>query len=153
MIAKQEVIPILLKASPAFRKTLDAHPTKELLYSVLGDFAGHLLDLYKAGQYDTLKTVGIAIEELHLNGDNYVREVATIGLLEGIQNVWGNSKVDPELFKPYLLPTSVRWWDELNSFWNGERLYVGEGLATKLSAEDIAKNREAVTDRIKTRRA
>ena len=47
--------------------------------------------------------------------------------LEGIQNVWGH-EIDPELFAPFLLPESRRWWDELNAFWRGERRYVGEGL-------------------------
>jgi hypothetical protein len=72
--------------------------------------------------------VARVIERLHVEGDPYVREAATIGLLEGIQNVWGNNGVDPELFFPFLLPESVRWWKSLNKFWNGESKHVGEGL-------------------------
>ena len=68
------------------------------------------------------------IEELHLDGDAYVREATTIGLLEGIQNVWSNANVDPELFAPYLLPESARWWRSLNDFWAGKSKFVGEGL-------------------------
>jgi hypothetical protein len=68
------------------------------------------------------------IERLHVEGDSYVREAATIGLLESIQNQWGNNGVDPENFFPFLLPESARWWKSLNKFWTGESKYVGEGL-------------------------
>ena len=76
------------------------------------------------------------IEHLHTNGDAEVRTAATIGLLEDIQNVWGNNDVDPEQFIIYLLPESRKWWDELNAFWHGERRYVGEGLQCEMTAND-----------------
>lgn len=63
---------------------------------------------------------------LHVEGDDYVREAATIGLLEGIQNDWGNHLVDPELFAIHLLPESRQYWDELNAFWRGGKRYVGK---------------------------
>ena len=66
-----------------------------------------------------------AIERLHLEGDEYVREAATIGALEGIQNVAGNDGIDPEEFVIYLRPESLRWWGQLNEFWEGRIPYVG----------------------------
>jgi hypothetical protein len=147
MIAKEQIIPILLKASPTFQKVLDECDDKDLIYVVLGDFARHLLEMHNAGQVEILKSAAEAVEQLELNGDSFVREVATIGLLEGIQNVWGNNDVNPELFKQFLLPESLKWWDELNAFWNGERRYVGEGLAKNLDANEIRKIREEVRKR------
>jgi hypothetical protein len=147
MINEEEIIPILLKASPAFGKVLAECEDKDLIYVVLGDFARHMLELHKAGQVEVLKSVAEAIERFELNGDNYVREATTIGLLEGIQNVWGNDNVNPELFRSFLLPESLRWWDELNAFWRGERRCVGEGLARKLDADEVAKIREEVRKR------
>jgi hypothetical protein len=147
MITKEEVIPILLKASPAFEKNFNECQNKELLYVVLGDFAGYLLDLHNTGHVEGFKSVGEVIEQLFLDGDANVREATAIGLLEGIQNVWGNNKVDAELFRPYLLPESLRWWNELNAFWQGERRYVGEGLTKELSSEEVSQIREEVQKR------
>ena len=151
MIPSNEVIPILLKACPSFQSIWEECEEKELLYCALGEFASYLLDMHNSGQTEVLKAAGVAIEQLHLDGDAHVREAATIGLLEGIQNYWGNNSVDAELFRPYLLPTSQRWWDELNAFWQGERRYVGEGLSKELSAEEIEQIREEVRIFLRTK--
>jgi hypothetical protein len=125
------MIPLLLEACPSFQGNWEAH-LKEydepLVYIALGDFARHLLDLHQRGQSQVFPAVGRVIERLHLEGDAWVREAASIGLLEGIQNVWSHTDVDPELFVPYLLPESSRWWQSLNDFWSGKSKYVGEGL-------------------------
>lgn len=134
MITKAQVIPMLIEACPSFQNAWDEHRQhheEELLYTALGDFAQHLLDLHRRQQTDAFTAVAHVIEQLHIEGNHDVKEAATIGLLEGIQNFWGNNAVDPELFAPHLLPESRRWWDELNAFWRGERRYVGEGLQEK----------------------
>jgi hypothetical protein len=92
----------------------------------LGGFARHLLDLFRAGKTEVFPSVAQVIERLHVEGDPYVREAATIGLLEGIQNAWANNNADPEVFFPFLLPESARWWKSLNKFWSGESKHVGE---------------------------
>jgi hypothetical protein len=122
MIAKTQVIPMLAEACPSFRSIT------EPLYVALGDFAQHLLELQRRHDTATFTAVARAIERLHTEGEPDVKEAATIGLLEAIQNVWRNGGVDPEHFTAHLLPESRRWWDELNAFWRGERRYVGEGL-------------------------
>jgi hypothetical protein len=60
------------------------------------------------------------IEKLYVEGDEYVKEAATIGLLEGIQNITGNRRLDPEVFVQYLKPESAKWWKKLNDFWDGK---------------------------------
>jgi hypothetical protein len=122
MISSPQIIPMLVDASPSFKCAED------LLYVALGDFARHLLELYQRKETVSFSAVCAVIERLYVEGDHGVQEAATIGLLEGIQNVWGNNNVDPELFASYLLPESRKWWDELNAFWRGERDYVGAGL-------------------------
>lgn len=96
-----------------------------LLYVELGEFAHHLVELHKLKQADEFPAVFEVIERLHLEGDAYVKEAATIGMLEGIQNVAGNSGVDPEEFSRYLRPESAKWWQQLNDFWEGKIPYVG----------------------------
>ncbi len=57
-----------------------------------------------------------------------VRDLATIGLLEGIQNTWANDDQNPEVFVEFILPESRKWWGELNDFWAGKIPYVGAGI-------------------------
>lgn len=60
------------------------------------------------------------VELWHREGDHYVKEAATIGLLEGIQNNATHAATDPVNFEAWLLPESKEWWDKLNQFWKGD---------------------------------
>ena len=121
-----------LEACPSFEKNWEEHRAQNgtdiLYYIVLGDFAHHLLELHQNNQTETFPAIARAIEDLLLEGDSFVKEAASIGLLEAIQNVWANNEVDPELFYSYLLPISAKWWQSVNDFWNGKIKSVGEGL-------------------------
>ena len=119
---------MILKACPSFQETWDKSDDQELLYVVMGDLARHLLELYQTGRTDEFTPLCETIEDLHANGNSYVRELATIGILEAIQNVWGHTETDPEEFYRFLLPESRKWWKELNDFWAGKIPHVGAGL-------------------------
>src|SRR4051812_45470201 len=125
------MIQLLVEVCPTFRPALEERREDydgDIPYLVLGDFAGHLLSLHLQGRTEIFPSIAEVIERFHIEGDGYVREAATIGLLEGIQNVWGNEGTDPEFFARYLLPESARWWGSLNDFWNGKVKFVGDGL-------------------------
>lgn len=128
MITRDQVMALLIGACPSYREVSRQSPDEDLLYVALGHFARHLLQLQQQHQTEVFPAVAHVIERLHVEGDHYVREAATIGLLEGIQNVWSNEGTDPELFVRYLLPVSAKWWQSLNDFWNGKSKFVGEGL-------------------------
>lgn len=129
MITKEQVMPLLLDACPSFTdKWTEHHAFYEdegVLYVDLGEFAHHLVALHKADHTDEFPVVFAIIERLHLEGDAYVKEAATIGMLEGLQNVAGNSGVDPEEFSRYLKPESAKWWRQVNEFWEGKIPSVG----------------------------
>jgi hypothetical protein len=125
VISRDQVMPLLMEACPSYRLPVE---DQELLDVMLSDFARHLLHLQQQSRTEEFPVVAHAIERLHIEGDHYVREAATIGLLEGIQNVWGNEATDPELFVRHLLPVSAKWWQSLNDFWSGKSKFVGEGL-------------------------
>ncbi len=57
------------------------------------------------------------IELWYLKGDSYVKEVATIGLLEDLQNTNVVGIGVPEKLEAYLLPESRCWWQKVNDFW------------------------------------
>jgi len=82
------------------------------------------LGMVERGDTAGLPAVFAAIERLHVEGDNYVREAATVGVLEALQNLnLHKNGTDPERFRPYLAHVSARWWDKLYRFWqHGEPL-------------------------------
>lgn len=128
MIKQEQVMPLILESCPSFQETWDKSDDQDLLYVVMGDLARHLLSLYRDKQTEEFAPLCQVIERLHTDGDGFVRELATIGFLEGIQNVWGNNDADPEGFRSFLLAESRKWWEELNDFWAGKIPYVGAGL-------------------------
>ena len=137
MINREQVIPLIVEACPSFRQVLSQSDDKDLPYVVLGDLARHLLGMYRAGQTNEFCILCELVERLHLDGDPYVKELATIGFLEGIQNVWANNGEDPENFCRFLLPESRKWWIDLNDFWQGKIKHVGDGVHNQ-AAEAMA---------------
>ena len=122
MITEDQIVNILTNVFPTF---VPDEENRDLPYIILGDFARFLLEAFQRKDESLLKDAAALIERLFLEGDGYVRKAATIGLLEGIQNTWPDSGIDPETFAPYLLSESRRWWNPLNRFWNKEIPYVG----------------------------
>jgi hypothetical protein len=131
MITQDQIMSMILEACPSFQKLWDESDNQDLLYVVMGDLSRHLLDLYQKGQTDEFNPLCETIETFHTNGDSFVKEFATIGILEAIQNVWGNTDIDPEEFHKFLLPESRKWWKKLNDFWAGKIPHVGAGLHNK----------------------
>ena len=113
----EEVDECLLKAFPDF--VID-EVDNGLPYCVAGSFAHYLLNAFQNSSIDTLYLAGKFIEELYSYKNIKIDELATVGYLEAIQNVWGNNSVDPEEMVKYLGSTSQKWWIKLNHFWNGE---------------------------------
>lgn len=128
MIEQYQIVPMLLEVCPSFKATWEEHVEdngKDLIYPALGDFGKHLLDLYNAGETSCFPDVAQVIERLHIEGTPFTKEAATIGILEGIQNIWGNNDADPEIFRAYLGKESSWYWQSLNDFWSGKVPYVG----------------------------
>lgn len=128
MITKHQMFEPLLQACPSFvpkwREFLqdaEGTPTDDLLYYVLlGDLALHLIELYTARSTDEFSAVFEVVERWHTEGDHYVREAATIGLLEGIQNVASHREFDTRIVETWMQPETKKWWDKLNRYWGGD---------------------------------
>ena len=113
----EEVNDYLINTFPDF--TID-EVDEGLPYCVAGSFAFYLLEAYKNNDADTLVLAGKFIEELHSYKDEEIDNLATIGYLEGIQNVWGNNSINPEEMVKYLGSISQKWWIKLNRYWDGD---------------------------------
>lgn len=121
-IAADEVMPLVLAASPSFTHIWDPEENldqgRRLLYIDVADFVRHVSRLVEAGEVSESPAIAELIERLHIEGDHFVRELATVGLLESFH---------PESpFVAWLLPKSRRWWDRLERIWNGDVDALGE---------------------------
>ena len=129
VIEKSEVAPLMLAACPSFRSlwdsdsrdfNLDADTGERLGYLDAADLTRHLVGLLADGDTEEFPAVFEAIERLHCEGDDYVRELATIGYLEGLQFVSSHEpRIEESDFVPFLGPESLRWWRGLVAYWDG----------------------------------
>ena len=113
----EDVDDLLLSYFPEF--TID-EIDEGLPYCVAGSFAHYLLEKYKSNSTDILALAGDFIENLYSYKDGKIDELATVGYLEAIQNVWGGDHTAIEEIVKYLGTTSQKWWKKLNDFWNGD---------------------------------
>ena len=110
------VIDALMEAFPKF---VYSEYSEGLAYCVAGDFARYLLDVYKNKDIHILARAGDFIENLYSYKDKELDNLATVGFLEAIQNVWGNNKTNPDEMFEYLGKKSKEGWVYLNRSWNG----------------------------------
>lgn len=124
MITKNEMMEPMLVACPSFRPDWDefvsewATEDDKPLYLALGSLARHLVTLLAAQRQLDLSRALAVVERWHVEGDAYVREAATIGLLEDLQNDNLHATTLPRDFEPLLLPESLKWWRKVEAFWS-----------------------------------
>lgn len=115
----------ILKASPTFRPVWDEFlrqwqsQSDELpLYLVLSDLARHMAQLLSQGADSELQRIFAVVEEWHLDGNAYVKEAATVGLIEDLQNTNLVGEGAPAELAKFLGPESRRWWEKVENFWS-----------------------------------
>lgn len=92
-------------------------------YLLLADFSRYLITLLDNKKQKELNAAFALIELLHTDGDKYVREAATIGILENLQNRNLHSTTTPDEFVEFLQPTSFKYWQKVEDFWvNGTNI-------------------------------
>ena len=87
------------------------------LYLALAQLARHLITDLERGDTARFPEIFNVVERWHVEGDSYVREAASIGLLEDLQNTGLHRTTSPENFLRWLGPNSRRWWDKVDVFW------------------------------------
>lgn len=123
MIDRAGMMPAITAACPDFTATYDAFvdewkgEPETPDYLALADFSRHIISLLETGDRPRLHAAFETIERLHTDGDHYVREAATIGVLESLQNSNLHSKTQPQQFLEFLRPMSLRYWRKLEDFW------------------------------------
>ena len=122
-------MPLVLEAMPSLRETWDetenadeSGPAGRLGYLDAADVVRHAVRLLaKRRRRDEVAALLAVVERLHVGGDGYVRELATIGYLEDLQGALDrHPSLTRDAVVPMLGPESLRWWHALDRFWNGE---------------------------------
>lgn len=109
---------------PVWEKFLEEWGEEDELpyYLVLSELARYVAELIGSGNEDELGAIFLAVERWHLEGDSYVKEAATVGFLEDLQNINLVGREIPEVAEKHLLPESRRWWDKVHEFWENGKL-------------------------------
>lgn len=113
----------LLVADPTFRDRwalfLEEYGSDDEppLYLALCELALHLIGDLRTGNTARFDAVFDVVERWHVSGDPHVREAATVGLLEDLQNGYLHRGTHPEAFRPWLRPETLRWWVKVDEFW------------------------------------
>lgn len=87
------------------------------LYVALSELACHLIGSLEAGNTSRFGAIFDVVERWHIKGDAYVRQAATVGLLEDLQNESLYRKARPDDFLPWLQPETLQWWTKVHQFW------------------------------------
>ncbi|KRG63762.1 hypothetical protein ABB26_11190 [Stenotrophomonas humi] len=121
MIEQPQALPLLVDACPSFRQSWENHLQEfgnDVQYIPAGHLADHLLALHRAGREEVFGPLAAAIERPLIEGSSWVKEFATVGVLESIQNVWGNAGADLHVLTQNLGPEGRRQWELLIDFWS-----------------------------------
>jgi hypothetical protein len=115
----------ILEVCPSFRATWDEFvdewkddPDGLPQYLALSDLARHVIEMLERNETDGVNAIFGVVETWHLDGDPYVKEAATVGFLEDIQNTGlHNGSTTPNDFLEFLLPETKYWWSKVEDFW------------------------------------
>lgn len=123
MITKTDMMALIVEACPSFQSAWEDFLTEwsaeddKPIYLALASLAQHLIGLLATRQETALSRAFAVVERWHIEGDAYVREAATVGLLEDLQNENLHTSTSPNQLEPFLLPESLKWWRQVDVFW------------------------------------
>jgi hypothetical protein len=126
MIQRETMFEPLLAADPSFQPRweeflADWSDEPDLPHFLaLSSLAEHLLKRLKDRDTEGFDRIFAVVERWHTEGDAYVREAASIGFLESLQNQSGGTGRRPTTVELWLGPESKRWRQTLDRFWEGD---------------------------------
>ncbi len=134
MITREEMFMPILEACPSFRATWEEFvaewkddPDGLPQYLALSDLARHVIGMLDRNETDGVKAIFSVVETWHLDGDPYVKEAATVGFLEDIQNTGlHKGSTTPNDILEFLLPETKYWWSKVEDFWEQGELIADD---------------------------
>jgi len=133
MISKHEMMDLIVDVAPGFGPILrefkeewEPEGVDMPYYLVICDLVRYMAVLETENDVSTLNKIFQVVEQWHIEGDKYVREAASIGMLEDLQNTNIVGPDGPDKFYTYLGPVSKRWWKKVERFWSHGELIPEE---------------------------
>lgn len=117
----------LLSSDPSFSerwerlRNEDEDASEPAVYTILSELARHLIENLESGETHRFHAVFDVVERWHITGDHSVKEAATIGLLEDLQNGNLHRQTRPDDFLPWLQPETLRCWVKMQEFWLADK--------------------------------
>ena len=118
-------MPKLLKACPSAKEQWEEHledwgDEKSGYYNDISIIAHHIVESFTSGNTEEFCNIFNAMEELLKDGDSEVMELASIGLIEDIQNIASHQDHGYTVFEKWLGPLSTQAWREIEGIWVGK---------------------------------
>ena len=89
-------------------------------FNDVAEFAAHVVESYfERGSTEELPAFFAVLERMLVHGDERVQELATIRLIEDIQNSASGRKGGAAVFAPWLGTKTKTAWQEVNDMWEG----------------------------------
>lgn len=135
MIPVRDIVPKLLLACPTAKPAWDDHVEswagqKRGHYNDISVFAHHIVNSFREARTEEFPEFFATLEELLQDGDAEVKDLASIGIIEDIQNIASHEEHGYQVFERWLGPLSHHAWREVEIIWEGK-----SGLADVLRAE------------------
>ncbi len=124
----------ILEVCPSFRATWNEFvdewkddPDGLPQYLALSDLARHVIDMLERNEIDGVRAIFRVVEAWHLDGDSFVKEAATVGFVEDIQNTGlHKGSTTPNDFLEFLLPETKYWWAKVEDFWEQRKPIIDD---------------------------
>lgn len=119
-----DVVPAFLAACPTIGPAWQEYLTfwgdesDRGVFNDAGVVAHHLVASYERGELSEFPAAFAVLETCLAEGDERVRELAMVGVIEDIQNIASHRVFGPSVFRDWLGPLSQAAWDEVVGWWN-----------------------------------
>lgn len=125
MLHKADVVPLLLAACPESRSAWDEHQAywageEAGAFLDVAVFAHYIVERVQDGHTECFPAFFAAIERMLTVGDEEVQALASIGLLEDLQNNASHEPFGADVFLPWLSPIVRKAWDHVAAQWEGK---------------------------------
>ena len=124
MITQDQIIPFLLERCPEFAPVWKEHQNGISAgigpYIDVAEFVHLLVNSYESGNLELMPRAFMAVEDLFIEGDTTVQQIAAIGILETLQCSASRKPFGKEAFIPFLGLKSLVAWKEIETIWRGK---------------------------------
>lgn len=86
-------------------------------YLLISDLVRECSGLLSSGRTIELGQIFEVVERWLMEGEPYVKEAATVGFIEDLQNENLHTGTEPKDFVQYLKPECAFWWRKVEDFW------------------------------------